>query len=219
MPRKMPKLDSALSGKINKALQFTTTLELARLPTARQRNKPIHYTQIEEGYEQAFSKIFDAWEEFLEKSFLNYLFGCRSIRFGCAKLNGRPKYYKKLTDAETAMLTRIVKKMPIKDDYFLWANPRKVKSMVRRHIIGGQHEKVMDGARIQLIHYSRIRHRIAHKHQRDARAKFADTVLKMSGMRVRLTYRPGAFLRKQNKSAALNARGVTRMPLCRRAPV
>ena len=208
MPRKMPKLDSALAMTIGNILASVKRVELARLPKNGHGLKAMPPSEIEEAYERKFLKIFDAWEEFLEKAFLNYLCGRPSVKFGHATIKGGAKFYKSLADAETAMLTKIVKKKTKKDEYFLWASPKKVRAMVKKHIDCGRHEVLFKSEGIVLGHYSRIRHRIAHERQRDARAKFRDAVLKLSGLSVGFGYRPGQFLRKLNKSVTPNVRWI-----------
>src|SRR6266851_5231591 len=77
MPRRMPDFGRLLSSRVAVAAQLPATFETLRANAApgSREHRLLHPTRIEAAYEMAFLRIFIAWEDLLEQSFIRYLCG------------------------------------------------------------------------------------------------------------------------------------------------
>lgn len=144
-------------------------------------------SRLEYLHELAYLRMFVAWESFLEQTFLRYLCGCSSSRFGQQTMVAG-RYFPSLAAAEAAVLGG--------RPYKLWHNPTHVEKRVRVFVVAGRHELVMASAATVIGHMASLRHRIAHD-QRDGLAKCDAATMFFAGRRYSGA-RPGRFLRDKD---------------------
>lgn len=102
MPRGMPRLADDFCDSSAIAVGFAGAVENARISLGvkeAQRHLPV--AKLELAYELAYLRVFTAWEDFLEQSFLRYLCGYMASHGQERLLVGR--YYQNLTQAKTAL--------------------------------------------------------------------------------------------------------------------
>lgn len=185
MPRQMPDLARGFSSEINAAVELTRAAEEARvfLTGFVDKRSLLHVGRIELLYELAFLRLFNAWEQFLEETFVRYLCGYQASHGQDMLATGT--YYHTLTNARSAVLGG--------RDYVLWHNPQKVINRSRHWFVSARHELVIASTVGRLEYFAAIRHRIAHA-QRHAKQQFDVATTGLIGRRYR-GGRPGRFLR------------------------
>jgi hypothetical protein len=81
----------------------------------------------------------------------------------------------------------------------LWHSPAKIIARLRRYIVNGTQETVINSVQTRLEHFAAVRHRVVHD-QSDSRAKFDAASVFFTGRRYDLS-RPGKFLRDNEPSS------------------
>lgn len=197
MPAQMPDLAGSFSQAIDQAVSLAAAGENARvlIATARNQQQPLTLARLELLYEMAYLQIFLGWETFLEQSFLRYLCGY-SNTIGVEPLLPGRNYYRKLEDANTAMLAG--------KDYVLWHRPQTICSRVQGYLYNGLHFNVIQSATVDLERYVAIRHRIAHS-QEHAKTNFNSATMNLNATRYRGS-RAGKFLRDWDISGPIPIR-------------
>lgn len=184
MPRGMPPLASQFRGKVAAILELPVVAEALRADpvvgqTVRQRLTAYRCATL---YEQAYLRMFGAWEQFLEDVILRYLCGYTHVGFQNQVINNPAA---SLAAATTLYLGN--------KDYVLLHNPTAVLSNLNRLFLPGDFQIVIDSSLQLLQDFANIRHRIAHDHL-DARQKFDQTCDDLAGRRFQ-GGRPGLLLR------------------------
>lgn len=182
MPRAMPRLAQSFSNDSQRAAQFADSVESARRAlgtTEAQALLPV--SRIELAYELAYLRLFTAWEDFLEQSMLRYLCGFAAAH-GQEQLT-QGNYCTNLAHAKATLYGN--------QQYLLWHNPQKVVMRAASHFTNSRHETVIASIQGRVVHFSSIRHRIAHAHAED---NFNTATMALAGRRYRGA-RPGRFLR------------------------
>lgn len=183
MPRPMPKLAEEFVKFTAQAKGFALGIEAARASLNNresQEHLPIH--RVELAYELVYLRIFNAWEKFLEESFLRYLCGYEG-RHGCETLTPGGSFLRSLSEAKVTLYNG--------SHFLLWHNPQKVVARAARHFIGSRHQTVIESMQGRIQHFADIRHRIAHA---SAMEGFDSATMALAGRRYR-GGRPGRFLR------------------------
>lgn len=190
MPRTMPNLVAGLSQKIDQAVDLAGKIEAARLilPKAA-RHSMLHHERLEIVYEMAFFRIYLAWEEFLEQTFVRYLAGYTSS-----------VYTPQLVGAAPASLQAAWAQYLGGQNYKLWHDPARVVQRAQGFLVNSPHETVVNSALSDLKHYAAIRHRIAHA-QDHARAEFDSACVSLIGHHVRAS-KAGKLLRQAPSSSS-----------------
>lgn len=185
MPRRMPPLDSAFRVEILNAEDLVTRLEAARIALASQAmtRHTLHVKKLELLYELAYLRVFLAWENFLEQSFLRFLCGYRHSGGQESILSGN--YCRTLSDASATLFGN--------RGFALWHTPSTVVTRAQSFFANGRHEIIVSSNQARLAHFAAIRHRIAHA-QDHAKFQFDQTTMALCGKRY-LGSRPGVFLR------------------------
>jgi hypothetical protein len=195
----MPDFGRDLNEKIAASIQLPITFErlrtLARPGTDQYRL--LHRAKIEAAYEMAFLRIFIAWEDALEQSFIRYLAGY-SNSIGPLTPATTIVFHKKITTAEAYLYGG--------RDFLLWHNTTKVIQRSQRFFNLGLHELIFQSNSARLNDFAAIRHRIAHG-QDDSKNKFNQATMTIAGKRY-LGSRPGPFLRDWDRSATPNRRWI-----------
>lgn len=138
--------------------------------------------QVEIIAELAFLRIFIAWENFLEESFIRYIVGAKSLS------GSRPT---KLSNAKNMEHAR--KLICSARKYFQWNSASDVINISEIHFRNGEpYKNVLQGATIDLNDMNMIRNRIVHKSV-ISKNKFNDFVRKKLGHGSR-GMTPGRFL-------------------------
>jgi len=184
MARRMPRLDSALASIVRTAVDLPLAGERIRAdarPGSTIR-KELSQPRIDALYEIAYLRVFIAWEEFLEQTFLRYICGCVSALGACTLINPA---YRSLADANAAVLRG--------NDFVSWADPVKVIQRSRRYLTLGFHETVLSSDLSRLESFKAVRNRIAHSSEH-ARDEF-DIATRSLALRRYSGSSPGRFLR------------------------
>lgn len=178
----MPALAAAFAEDVKRALDFACSMEEARdALDPSQKRALLGPHKLELGYELAYLRIFIAWEDFLEQSFLRYLCGYSALHGQEQPISG--SYCSDLANAKSMLYGS--------RSYLLWHNPQKVIQRASRFFHTAKHETVVASMQMRIEHYAAIRHRIAHAH---ARLQFDAATAFLVGRRIRGA-RPGRFLR------------------------
>lgn len=143
----------------------------------------MHASKLELLYELAFLRVFIAWENFLEQTFLRFLCGYQHSG-GQESLIGA-QYCPTLNAAENVVLGG--------RQYASWHNPNAVVIRSQQIFSKGRHETVLSSNIARLEHFAAIRHRVAHS-QAHAKKQFDTATMTLSGRRYPGS-RPGKFLR------------------------
>jgi len=189
MPRAMAGLDAWFSKEVDTAIRLAKSAETALVQIrsgARTYHRPMHVTRVEYLYELAYLRMFISWEDFLEASFLRYLCGHQSPRFGRATRKAGTAYCKTLKAAEADMLA--VKGWA----YVRWGSTEIALQPVKGLLVGSRHQAVISGAKSRLNQFCDIRNRIAHG-QPDAIKKFNAATMQLAHRT--FDDRAGRFLR------------------------
>lgn len=193
----MPGLSSTFAAACSAATDVAAALERARsvAPRGSAVLRELHHKRLLYVYEAAYLRVFVAWEDFLESSFLRYL--CGYAHAG-GQVPTRPPhtYSATLAAGRTALFgTR---------SFLLWHGVDKVVSRSQRFFTNGPHELVLLSNKARLDWFSWVRHRVAHGHD-DARAKFDTASMGLAGRRYPAA-RAGALLRDWVPGATLPTR-------------
>ena len=198
MSRRMPDLAGELSERFDSSLRLPESLEQLRsgFRLGSREASLLHQSRLDAAYEAAYLRIFVAWEDFLESTFVRFLCGYTTATHHVASLLvAKPS---DLTAATSVMLTG--------QAYFLWHNPIRVIKRSKLLFTLGRHETVFLSAQSRLEHFGAVRHRIAHG-QADAMSKFDTATMTLCGKRYRGS-NPASFLRDWDISASPNARWI-----------
>lgn len=185
MARRMPRFELRFARDADEALQLAETGERIRAgsPSGSVARRELTAHRVEALYETAFLRVFLAWEDFLEESFLRYLCGYRS---SLGPQNLRVTKFPTLDGARIAILGA--------RDYLVWANPRTVAARSKIFILGGLHETVLNSNLARLEAFNSIRNRVAHRSEY-ARKQFDHATVMLVGRRIAASS-PGRFLRE-----------------------
>jgi hypothetical protein len=184
MPRNLPRYDQEFARSMSLAMSLTERIEQMRVGAASGSGAVVRMSDVEFSYELAFLRIFLAWEVLLENVLVRLMCGYRHSG-GQEALTSGGRYYKSITDAETAVLGGRL--------YKLWHNPRHVIERAEAFLNRSRFEVVLKSAESSLTHYASVRHRIAHS-QKHAQREFDRATMSLAGKRYRGS-RPGRFLR------------------------
>ncbi len=183
MSRLMPKLAKEFATSATQAVEFAAGVEAARAGLhTKEAQEHLPIPRLELAYELTYLRVFNAWERFLEESFLRYLCGYQALH-GCETPVPGKSFQSSLAGAKTVLYGR--------QNYLLWHNPQKVIQRATTHFTGSRHETVIASMQGRLQCYADIRHRIAHAH---AASGFDLATMTLAGRRYRGS-RPGRFLR------------------------
>ncbi len=185
MPRKMPDLAGGLRTRFDSSLRLASSLELLRagFKVGSREAALLHQSRIDAAYEASYLRMFVAWEDFLESTFVRFLCGyCTTTNFSAHTLVQAPS---NLSSATTVMLGG--------QQYFLWHSPQRVVNKSKSFFTLGRHETVISSATARLESLGAVRHRIAHG-QDDAVTKFDAATMSLCGKRYPGA-NPAAFLR------------------------
>lgn len=193
MPRRMPDFGKLLSSRITIAAQLPATFETLRAHAEPGSNehKLLHPARIESAYEMAFLRIFIAWEDVLEQSFIRYLCGYKSVTGTQAPATG-VTFTGTVSAAESQLYAG--------SSYLLWHNPQHVINRSRKFFSNGLHEHICQSNFARLTDLASVRHRVAHG-QDDSKSKFDAATMRLAGKRYRGS-RPGPFLRDWDSSCS-----------------
>lgn len=184
MPHMMPALMAHFEQSALRALDLVTKVETARTRLSGASDRSLlHPERLEFVYEMAFFRLYLAWEEFLEETFVRYLAGYVSANYVPVPVRGVP--YSSLSSAWNGYLNG--------KKYKLWHDPGIVIARSRGHLVGAPHEMVINSALADLQHRAAIRHRIAHA-QEHARTAFDTATIALIGRTVKAS-KAGRFLR------------------------
>jgi hypothetical protein len=183
----MPDFGRVLNARISNSLQLPAALERLRLhlQPGTPEHRLLHPRRIETAYEMAFLRVFIAWEDVLEQSFIRYLSGYENSIGSYAPIGGIT-FSRSIAAAETQLYGT--------QHYLLWHNPNQVIARSRSFFNLGLHEQVCQSNLARLNAFAAIRHRIAHG-QDDAKTKFDNATMLLVGKRYP-GGRPGPFLRE-----------------------
>lgn len=203
MPRPMAGLDAIFAKEVEDAVKLAKSAETALVQVdsgSGLYHRQMHVTRIEYLYELAFLKMFISWEDFLEQSFLRYMCGHRSARFGLATMKKGASYCPDIKTAANDMLAAISSPSRQKS-YVLWGNTQMALDVAKAILVKSRHQLVIAAAKTPLNHYGAIRNRIAHG-QQDAKDKFEYAAFQLAKRRG-FDYRAGRFLRGSFKSGSI----------------
>lgn len=145
--------------------------------------------RLEYLYEIAFLRIFIAWEDFLEESFVRYMCGFGGTAGRAARLGGAA-YFPTISAAKAALYGT--------HQYLLWHSPKTIIARSKGYFSAGFHETVLLSNQTRVDWFSNVRHRVAHG-QEDAQKKFDVATMSLNGRRYRAS-RVGRFLRDSDTS-------------------
>lgn len=188
MPRRLPDFAHSFEKERDRSLDVARAGELVRFQSLPGSNirRLLDSDRLALLYEMAYLRIFIAWEDFLEQTFLRYMCGHASAQGQMAVTQGRP-HWRSISAARAHLFGA--------RRYLLWHNPDTVIKRSRQYFIHGLHEAVITSALAYMEHCANIRHRIAHG-QEDARKNFDKATLHFAARKYRGA-RPGVFLRAQ----------------------
>lgn len=200
MPRQMPALASQFRAKCSTIVEVPDVAEALRADPAigaavRERLTVYRCASL---YEQAYLRMFGAWEQFLENVMLRYLCGYTNGAFNCVPLNGAQ------ASLAHAMVTFLGNK-----DFVLLHSPNALLNNLNRLFAPGDFQLVINSSLQPIRDFAHIRHRIAHDHS-DARQKFDQTCDDLAGRRFQGA-RPGLLLRYWTTFDGANVRWLGRI--------
>lgn len=198
MPRVMPGFVAAFEQKVTQALELATKVEAARgRLSGRDDRALLHPERMELIYEMAYFRVYLAWEEFLEQTFVRYLAGYSSAVYS-------PVFVQSSGPSSLATAWTIYlggKK------YKLWHDPQIVVQRSTIFLGAAPHEVVIQSAISDLQNFAAIRHRIAHA-QENAKDSFNDACVALVGHKVKGA-KAGHLLRRQTVSASASGHPVS----------
>jgi len=160
MARTMPRLDTQFGALARSAVDLALAGENIRsaAPAGSLFKRELSLPRLEALYETAYLRVFLAWEEFLEQTFLRYICGYASALGSCTLT--RPAF-RNIADANVDVLGP--------RDFVSWADPRAVIRRSQAYTTLGFHETVLNSDLSRLILFKSVRNRIAHssEHARD----------------------------------------------------
>jgi hypothetical protein len=142
-------------------------------------------------YEMAYLRMFVAWENFLEATFVRTMCGYVSSSYA-PQFQGERVRQRTLEEAYKALLRP-------GQDFVLWHNPTRVRRWAAAWFVGCPHEFVIASSLSRLEWFARIRHRIAHGSD-DARRKMDEATLGLAGRHF-AGASAGRFLRSWNQAS------------------
>ena len=179
----MPPLADFFAARCEKAQDFACAVERAKERIGvPEGGRVLGVAKLEFAYELAYLRVFTAWEDFLEESFLRYMCGYEA-RHGQEQLIAGGTYNADLAKARTNLYRS--------RRYILWHNPGNVISRAQTYFQRSKHEIVLASMQGRIEHYAAIRHRVVHAH---AEVNFDLATMALAGRRFRGS-RPGRFLR------------------------
>jgi hypothetical protein len=199
MPRRMPDFGGVLNLKIFNSVQLPTALEALHVlaKPGSKEYKLLHPRRIEAAYEMAFLRVFIAWEDVLEQSFIRYLAGYANS-IGQLTPAAGIGFSRDIVAAESQLFGN--------NQYLLWHNPLHVIKRSQKFFSMGMHEHICQSNFARLEAFAAIRHRIAHG-QDDARKKFDNATMLLAGRRYH-GGRPGLFLRDWDPQSTLSRKWI-----------
>lgn len=184
MTRSLPRYDLEFTEQIQASLALVGRLEVSMLQARAAHIEGLKLADVELAYELAYLRMFLAWERFLETSLTRLICGYRCSH-GSEPLKPNSFYFKKIADAEAAMLGG--------RDYLLWHDPNKVITRAAKWLLNSRYALILQSAQTELTYYAAIRHRIAHD-QDDSKTKFDLASMALTARRYKGA-RPGRLLR------------------------
>lgn len=151
----MPSFGQRFSAAAREAVGIAQAGELAR---SEAEPGSVTYAEfsparLEALYEMAYLRIFIAWEDLLEETFLRFLCGYELDAY-VPRFAPPHQRQSSLPDARAALYGG--------QDYILWHNPAKALQRCRRWFVGGIHSQVLGSRLSDLEALAVVRHRIAH---------------------------------------------------------
>lgn len=185
----MPDLRGDLISQLGESLDLVRAAEAASasMPAGSQLRRDFGAYKLHLIHELAFLRIFLAWEEFLEETFVRYMCGY-SAQGTVENLSGGR--FATITSARQALYGG--------RQYILWHDPTRNAQRCAQFVAGGRHEVAMHVWQPRLEHFAAIRHRVAHS-QEDARVKFDQAAIRLAQRRYPRS-RPGRLLRDWSTS-------------------
>jgi hypothetical protein len=173
-----------VAASIDQALALAEAGEIVRVevPLGSRAAREWRTSRIEALYEVSFLRLFLAWEDFLEESFIRYMCGF-SHALGRETLVNRPP--RKIENARIAFFAG--------EPFVSWYNPQRVQKRLVKHVGNGLHELVLLSNQSRLEWFAAVRHRVAHGSDKAA-LDFRNATLSLCGRTFRGA-RPGRFLR------------------------
>ena len=101
----------------------------------------------------AYLRIFIAWEDLLEETFLRFLCGYVTPTYTPQFIPPRSSY-SSIAAAQVALYSCA--------DFLLWHNPDKAITRCGRWFVSGLHTRVVSSQRADVEALAKVRHRIAH---------------------------------------------------------
>lgn len=186
--RVMPPLARQFANACDTACRLAAAGEQVRVLGGIARHH-ITVARLEYLYEIAYLRIFIAWEDFLEESFVRYMCGFRSAA-GPAVRTAATLHCTTINAARLLLYGG--------QQFKLWHDAKKIVQRAQGHFVSGLHETVINSNQTRLEWFSNIRHRVAHG-QKDAQQKFDAATMQLVGRRYPGS-RVGRFLREFDAS-------------------
>jgi hypothetical protein len=184
MARRMPRLDMQFTALAQGAVDLALAGERIRsaAPAGSLFKTELSLQRLEAIYETGYLRVFLAWEEFLEQTFLRYICGYVSALGSCTLIGSA---FPNIADANGDVLgTR---------DFVSWADPRQVIRRSQTYTTLGFHETVLNSDLSRLLLFKSVRNRIAHSSEH-ARNEFDSATRTLTSKRYPASS-PGRFLR------------------------
>jgi hypothetical protein len=174
----MPDLAASFQTKIDNSLSLPEGLVQlrAKLKSGTPEAGLLHQDKIDTSYEAVYLRIFVAWEDFLEASFMRFLCGYKTTTY--------TPTFNPSTSAHTPARTLAAANLLILggQQYKLWHNPKHVTARSIGFFTAGRHETILSSSTSRIEYFASIRHRIAHG-QDDAKNKFDVATMALAGRR------------------------------------
>lgn len=181
----MPPLAPNFASACSTACRLAEAGEQVRVLGGTIARNHITVPRLEYLYEIAYLRIFIAWEDFLEESFVRYLCGFRSS-LGPIGRAGGAAHCPSIQAARTLLYGT--------QQYKLWHDAQVIVKRSQGYFQNGLHETVINSSQTRLQWFANIRHRVAHG-QLDAQRKFDAATVQLVGRRYPGS-RVGRFLRE-----------------------
>src|SRR5258708_6956274 len=153
MARRMPRLDTQFAVLARSAVDLALAGERIRsaAPAGSLFKTELSLPRLEALYETAYLRVFIAWEEFLEQTFLRYICGYVSA-LGSYTLT--LPAFRNIADANVDVLGP--------RDFVSWADPKQVIRRSQTYATLSFHETVLNSDLSRLLLFKSVRNRIAH---------------------------------------------------------